>query len=106
MCQTCIDEGNISETTTKLIEDFTDEWPRSEFGPAHIVLADWNIEDSHIKWCIMLIDVIMSGDASKLNKREKEMMEVVDWWRDHDIEEFIATKEFLLKLLEIPEEKR
>lgn len=30
---------------------FLDRWPNSEFGPAHIVVADSNFEPGHIEWC-------------------------------------------------------
>ena len=30
---------------------FLDRWPEAEYGPAHIVVADYNFEPGHLQWC-------------------------------------------------------
>lgn len=32
-------------------ERFLAVWPDAAYGPAHIVLADQNVDDEHIRWC-------------------------------------------------------
>ena len=107
MCQRCVDEGILTQATNGLIDAFTEEWPGSESGPAHIVLADCNVEDVHLRWCIDMISVLL-GDAhySTLSAEDQRLMLRCECWCDHDRRELTATREFLLTLLQIPEEER
>ena len=68
------------------IDAFVAIWDHAQFGPAHIVLGDYNIYDGHIDWCL---SEIAAGNAS-----------------DHDKEELAATAEFLNWLKSVPEEVR
>jgi len=112
--------------TTNLIREFLEEWPDAEFGPAHIVLSDDNLEDGCITWCVALCKAALSGQASDLQNPTEmrpqlqvdtmtfkdvesgdlKLMEAVNWYRDHDREELTATVAFLEQLLTIPEAER
>lgn len=51
MCQTCVDDGTIAEWLFEIVlahESVYDDG----YGPAHIVIADCNLRDSHIRWCL------------------------------------------------------
>ena len=85
MCQGCVDSGEISQGVYDEIEEFLHAWPKAEFGPAHIVLADCNVESEHIEWCLEHWD---------------------EYKRDHDGEELAMARAFLNLLLEIPEQDR
>jgi len=54
MCQGCVDGGVLKQSTYDKIEDFNDKFPEAQFSNAHIVLADCNIEDNHIQYCLDL----------------------------------------------------
>jgi hypothetical protein len=72
------------------IDRFTERWVAAQFGPAHIVLADYNVDDDNIEHCLACIDQYDPGDYGQL----------------HDPEELEATKAFLQYLRSIPEEER
>ena len=107
MCQTCIDDGIIAESIYLKVEDFLDSHPSAEFGPAHIVLADCNVLDGHIKWCIGLAKAALSKDVNDLHSSDDvDLMNRLDWYSDDDPDEIRATIKFLEELLEIPEDER
>lgn len=88
------------EIARMMIDKFLQEYPDAEWGPAHIVLSDYNLGDDSIKWCRSLIDELFRTGQ-------------VDYGKPHGIhkydnanDELIATDEFLVKLLEIPEAER
>lgn len=85
----------------KAIDAFTKEWPDAEWGPAHIVLSDFNLGDGHIKWCRELIEKALGNKVVDYGGS----LGVIDY-SEHEDEELIATDEFLVKLLEIPENER
>ena len=85
MCQGCVDEGLLSQSTYDKIETFLDKYPDAEFGPAHIVLSDCNLEDEYIKYCLKDIEKGMAVATTS---------------------ELQATKIFLLELLAVPESQR
>lgn len=77
--------------TIRKIHAFLEKWPGSEYGPAHIVLSDHNLDDDFIHFCLKEIETNLSNYAFN---------------GDHSEEEITATKAFLLELLAIPEEAR
>jgi hypothetical protein len=85
MCQ-----GRLSQETYDKIEAFVDKWPKSSFGPAHILLDDCNVLDTHIRFCIARLDDYQPENYSTV----------------HTEEELKATRTFLLELLDIPEGDR
>lgn len=52
MCQGCVDDGSITQPVYDMIEAFLKKYPEAEFGPGHITLADCNVEDSNIDFCL------------------------------------------------------
>ncbi len=84
MCQGCVDEGRLTQATYDKIETFLAAWPDSEFGPAHIVLSDANVDDGSIKFALERL------------------------WLDTEIPqgEWRATLDFLVELRAIPEDDR
>lgn len=87
MCQDCVDKGALSQGTFDAIEAFVELWPGSEFGPAHIVLADDNVGNGNIEFCL----------------RQIARYHPNDYGTDHSPEELAATEKFLRELLAIPE---
>jgi hypothetical protein len=80
MCQTCIDDGSISQFVYDVIcahEDVYDDG--YEPYAAHIVIGDNNVEDTHIRFCLDPINCPLLRPE---------------------------TRSFLLWLLTIPEEER
>ena len=65
------------------IDAFNELWPLARWGPGHIVLEDCNLEDGHLRWCILCIVFGVFCDG-------------------HSAEELEATKKFLRELLQIP----
>lgn len=89
------------------IRIFLDAWPEAEFGPAHIVLSDDNLEDGHVRWCLGLAHAALSGNVADLTKPgDAALMAKVDWYRRHDRRELAATIVFLEQLLTVPEADR
>lgn len=64
MCQGCVDDGRVPQYLFDVIELYLSSNPESEFGNAHIVLADLNLEDHHIKWCL----------EQELNETDREFL--------------------------------
>lgn len=73
---------NTPEECAAACNEFLKRFPKAERGPAHIVLSDFNFEDFWIQSCIEQIDSRPTTD------------------------ELMATKAFLLRLLEVPESNR
>lgn len=89
MCQTCVDEGYLSQETYDKIQGFLGEYPSAEFGPTHIALGDCNVDDDNILYCLAEARKAL---ADPENERPKGTLE--------------AAIGFLEELLEIPEEIR
>jgi hypothetical protein len=73
------------------IEAFLKEWPDAEYGPAHVVLSDKNLEDHWIDGCI-----------AALESRDPHYFDP-PWPSDA---ECAATVDFLRSLLDVPEDAR
>jgi hypothetical protein len=74
------------------VEAFTNVWEGSEFGPAHIVLSDYNLIDEHLDWTRQNVLRVLT--------------EQWDSFGDHEIDELRATLQFLRLLKLIPEDWR
>lgn len=97
------------EEVAALIKRFTDQYPRSLFGPAHIALEDYNLYDDQIEWCMSLIQAIIyhrSEMDEKIDPGDYERLQRLDWYSDHDYVELIATRMFCRRLLAIDEDVR
>jgi hypothetical protein len=108
MCQGCVDEGRLSQEVYDKIEAFLEKYPDAEYGPAHIVLADDNLLDGHILWCIGLAKAAIYRDPKYLVDPDEdvELMRKLDWYGDQPIGCLYATIEILEELLKIPEDDR
>lgn len=86
------DKDNIARMIENRINAFTDKWPGSRFGPAHIVVEDNNLEDSHLLYCIR--------ELWKIRKHRRDFTRVLDQseWDD--------TMDMLLFISSHPEDKR
>lgn len=76
-----------------LVEIHNNIYPDAEFGPGHVVLADYNWDS--INWCLALIQSLRAGDAD--NKFQKWYHDPNDAYGD-DVD---ATEAFFLYLKEI-----
>lgn len=53
----CVHNGYIAKSTYEIIEAFLEQYPDAEHGLAHITLADCNVEDYHIEFCLSLSEM-------------------------------------------------
>jgi len=81
------------EQVLDLIRAFLVLWPKAEWGPAHIVLSDWNLSDSQIGWAIARL-----MDAEDQPRLTPDVIDAIDM--------HVATRRFLSLLLCIPESVR
>ena len=81
--------GFTSRRTAECVDLLRELWPCHD-GPAHIVLADFNLTDPDIEWCMTACDEgeYSSEDLPPAHPR------------------FAATKAVLGVLMSIPEEER
>lgn len=77
-------------TVYEQIQAFLKEWPDAEWGPAHVILSDYNLDNGFINGGIRDVDAWENSTGGI----------------QHSDEELKATKAFLEKLLEIPEDER
>jgi hypothetical protein len=84
-----MDDSEIPEWMRR-IDDFNERWPEAPYGPAHIVLDDYNVLDGHVWFCLDRL----------------ERYDPADYPSEHTQEERKATKELLEWLLRVPEEER
>jgi len=84
------------------IDAFLARWPNAEFGPAHIVLGDANIEDHNLQYCAALCRQWLGVEP----KEDVGLWSAVDGWADHKREEIEATLRFLEDFLLIPHDQR
>lgn len=80
-----------------MIQEFLEKYPLAEYGPAHIILSDYNLEDHWFPSTIQAIKDRLTELTEKLGDRYMFDIEA----RDLD-----ATLELLNRLLEIPEGER
>ena len=80
MCQDCIDTWG--QELVDRVDAFIAQWPGSEYGPAHVVLDDLNLDAGCIEWC---------------------QQEVAKARRERDSDALGATAAFLADLLADPE---
>lgn len=91
MCQDCVDDGRLSQSTYDAIEAFCERWPDAESGPAHVLLADANVDDESIAFC----------------RRELQLaFDNAPRYAGHTLDELIATRAFIEQLVDMPEEER
>lgn len=105
----CASVGTLgTRDGVELCREFTKRWPDAEWGPAHIVLSDYNLSDGHIEWCVALCRAALTHDARHLlEPGDLSMMQKLDWYESHRREELQATLDFLeCILLPIPEDER
>jgi hypothetical protein len=119
----------MPETPCSVVESikaFCAQWPYAEFGPAHVVLSDYNLADTYIRWCIGLCRAALSHDERDLIEPhridividpafttvhttpggDKPFMDKMQWYADVDRDELVATIVFLEELLTVPETRR
>lgn len=103
----------MAHLVMNLIDIFLDKYPEASYGPAHVVLDDYNLDDDTIVWCQKLLkDAIItrlgysveSPDPVSISQNFYSVKEG-DLYR-HGLLELAATHEFLDFLLTIPEEDR
>ena len=56
MCGECVRNGEISQYLYDIILGYCDLWPDAHASNGHIVLADYNVEDGHIAYCLSCPD--------------------------------------------------
>ncbi len=77
------------------VDQFVFLWPLSDGGPGHIALADYNLLDEHLDFCLALLNRLLDGTATQ---QERETYTEL-----HPREELYATRLFLESLKYIPE---
>jgi hypothetical protein len=77
------------------IDEFLTQWPDAEYGPAHVILSDYNLEDHWFSGIMNQLEFAMQQIETGENK-----------YPTHSKEELFATLQFLRELLIIPEDDR
>jgi hypothetical protein len=100
--------SNASHIIVDRIELFITDWPQAEFGPAHIVVADLNLTDADVQWCLLLTRAALDpqGLRASLSMEDVHFLEEMRWYRDCDSNELHATLTLLQELLAMPERER
>lgn len=107
MCQGCVDKGYLTQQTYDALEVFCDEWPDAEYGPAHVVLGDSNVDDGCVKTCLKMTRAALTRSTDGLSADERALLDELGWYQEnHTAEELAATAAFLERLLETPEDDR
>ncbi len=107
MCQACVDDGRLAQSTFDKIDAFLEKLPNAAYGPGHIVLDDLNLLNGNITWCIGLARAAISHNPVDLrDAKDSELMDRLDWYTEYDKEELRATVACLEELLLIPEDDR
>lgn len=100
----------------EMIDKFIAEYPKAEFGLAHIVLSDYNLSDAHIDWCAALLSAVLHNDFDKLSS--DDIKSVAVYLADKIMlggsflscrelrDEMQATYDFLYELEQIPADER
>lgn len=83
--------------TIEKIHAFLKQWPEAEYGPAHIILSDYNLEDH---WFDVIFAKIDEAKATLEASLRSEYVYSVSAY------ELNATERFLRELREIPEDQR
>lgn len=78
----------------RLIGAFLDLYPNAEWGPAHVVLSDFNLEDGFITAAITECQAWINATPYPATD--------VEWTDDHTHEEMAVTVKFLELLLNLP----
>jgi len=114
-CEPDVEREMLSQETFDKIKSFCKEHPTASGSFAHIVLDDNNVSDGDIKWCVNLLSFALGLeyelDQDDIEWAQKRMKWHEDNWEyswDKEIamDEFVETRDFLLSLLEIPENIR
>ena len=96
-----------------LIGIFCDKYPEASYGPAHVVLDDYNLDDDTIVWSQKLLKeaivtrlgyTVENPDPVSISQNFYSVKE--GGLYRHGLLELAATHEFLDFLLTIPEEDR
>lgn len=80
----------ISSAVLKILAELVSEYPNSDFGPAHIVVGDCNVDDGSIAFCLYEIITYEHGKCAI----------------EYSDEELRATADALKAILNIPEGNR
>lgn len=83
--------------TIAKINRFLVKWPSAEYGPAHIILSDYNLEDHNFEFVFKEIDEAKATLEAGL--RSEYVYSVTAY-------ELNATERFLRELQAIPEDER
>ena len=83
----------------ELCDLFTEEWPNAAYGPAHIVLDDYNLEPDDIAWCLTLTTASLTGDLWGLDEDQIGLLYDLRFYENNPRAELVATKVFLTSLL-------
>lgn len=81
--------------TIQLIDRFLARWPNAEWGPAHIILSDYNLEDHWFEGVMSSLEFAMQQIEGGENTEAT-----------HSVDELFATLQFLRELRMIPEDDR
>lgn len=82
--------------TLNMIDAFLEKWPNAEWGPAHVVLSDYNLENEWLDSCMKSLEFAMQTIES--GQHNGYLAERLD--------ELFATLNFLQELKAIPESER
>lgn len=98
--ETLIDKPELSfEEAVFLCEQFCERWPDASYGPAHVILDDYNFYPGMMLWCAKLCMATIMRNSVGLEGEDKDYIEERRGdYEEHSVGELYATYEFLVKL--------
>jgi len=87
----------ISEQIKNKIDAFKKKWQGSDYGPAHILLSDYNVDDGSLLFCLNEIHLILTRSRNQ----------TYDWPRSELTKtELAETADLIFEIYAIPEHLR
>lgn len=99
----------LSDSARQIIADCLEKHPDAEWGPGHVVLSDWNVEDAFIDTALRLARAALAGfrnQSPDTTAEDLETLAACDWYRHFTLGSLRDTIEALERLKEIPEDER
>lgn len=89
-----------------LLKELEEKWPNANCGLAHIIVDDYNFQDTNIAWCRKLINALLLNSRDGLDENEERLALDGIIADRTTVGELHATLKFLADLEAISEDDR
>lgn len=96
----------LAPCVSEMVDAFNEQWWAAAYGPAHIVVDDYNLDDADLDWCIGLVMATLAYRKLRRPVEDIEFLTKMEWYPEQETDCLEATLEFLKGLRKIPEYKR